>query len=220
MVGSATSTRADAPVGDPKVEIWSLNDCWKFLPTAHLWFEMHEREWFTSGVRPPEHLEWLQKSTVPILMFETHEDIPASVAYPEDQIMADLKCRRYFTSSFAYMLALACHDLSAGDEVRIYGVDASTNSEYAHQRPCIEYWFGRLEAKGITVVVPDACPLLKGPRYGRPDPDAPKRVIQQQTIEKRIRQLMADKARTGAEFNALQGRIDEAQHLRALVADR
>ena len=221
MVGSATATRADAPVGDPAVEVWSLNDCWQFLPatSARLWFEMHTREHFTGPGRPPGHMEWLQKLEIPVLMPEAHPDIPASQPYPEEDLVL-AGYRRYFTSSFAYMLALASHDLVAGDEVRLYGIDLATNTEYERQRPCVEYWLGRLEGKGVGVVVPRACPLLRGPRYGRTDPDEGRRLVQRDTLETRIRELAALKARAGAEMNALQGRIDEAQRLRLLLVDR
>lgn len=222
IVGSATSTRNLAPIGDPAVEIWSMNDCWQFLPgdAARLWFEMHDREWFTGPNRPEGHLEWLRKAPMPVFMPEAHEDIPSSVAYPEEQIVADLGARRYFTSTLAHMLALACHDLKPKDELHLFGVDLMTDSEYGAQRPCAEYWCGRLEAKGVTVVTPKACPLLRGARYGKPDPDAPKRIVQQRTIEERIRLLTAEKARLGAEFNRNQGRMDEAHYMRTLLVDR
>ena len=225
VVGSSPTTRHMAPVGDPGVQLWSLNDCWQFLSPDHpkdrtLWWEMHEREWFTGPTRPENHLEWLRTCGIPIFMLDRHEDIPTSIAYPEDQIVADLGCRRYFTSSFSYILAYAAVTLCRGDELHVYGIDLTLETEYFQQRACAEYWFGRIEGKGVKVVTPKACPLLRGPHYGRPDPDEAKRLVQTRTLEERLRLLTAEKAMLGAKFNQNQGRIDEAQYLRALLADR
>jgi hypothetical protein len=69
-------------------------------------------------------------------------------SYPLDEIVEKFGSK-YFTSSIAYMLALAI--TKKPEEINIWGIDMEQGTEYAHQRPCVLYWIGQAEARGITV---------------------------------------------------------------------
>jgi hypothetical protein len=66
-----------------------------------------------------------------------------------------------------YMMAYA---IEAGyKNIQIFGVEMSHDSEYAYQRPNMEYWIGIAKGKGINVQVPANCSLLRGDLYGFED---------------------------------------------------
>ncbi len=55
----------------------------------------------------------------------------------------------YFSSTVAFAVALAIHRGAA--EIEMYGVTLEVPSEYAYQKPCVEYWCGYARGKGIKV---------------------------------------------------------------------
>jgi hypothetical protein len=88
---------------------------------------------------------------------EPHPELSHSAAYPLDEITA--RFGRYFTSTVSYMIAMAIH--AHASEIFLFGVDMKTSSEYAYQRPCVEYMIGLAQGSGIEVCIHDQSPLLK-----------------------------------------------------------
>lgn len=86
-----------------------------------------------------------------------------AVSGPDD--LADSTGEPYLSSSIAYELALAIYE--GFEEIHLYGVDLVTDAEYAWQKPGVEYLLGFALGKGIRVVLPVNCPLLRGTLYGR-----------------------------------------------------
>ena len=75
----------------------------------------------------------------------------------------------YLTSTLAHMLAYAiafCTD----SPIELYGFEAESNTEYAVQRPCIEYWIGYGRGQGMSIEAPGSH-LLTGKHYGYDDFD-------------------------------------------------
>ena len=71
----------------------------------------------------------------------------------------------YFTSTPAYMLALAIHE--GFREIHIYGIDSLTGTGYEDQRSGIEYFIGIARGREIEVYIPKESHLLKASRlYG------------------------------------------------------
>ena len=164
IIGFATNTLHLVPWADPAFEIWGLNQGYLHMHRrADRWFEMHMPE-ATADVRDPAYLAWLQTCPIPVYMIQTSDEIPNSVRYPiEDAIR--LAGRDYFTSSIAFMLALAA--LEGFKEVHLYGINLAIGDEYFYEKPNAEWWIGKLEGLGIKVYVPSASSLLKQyRRYG------------------------------------------------------
>lgn len=136
---------------------------------ATRWFEIHSRraqEAHTprGGAPGTTHLQGLKSLAIPIYMQEQHNDIPASVKYPLDEMVKHFG-RQYFKSTLDYMMALALYE--GFEEIHLYGVNMADNIEYAHQRPSMEYWIGRAEGMGVKVALPEGCDLMKSYfRYG------------------------------------------------------
>jgi hypothetical protein len=99
-----------------------------------------------------------------IVMQDQNADVPGCVKYPLDRVMARLAPGRqpYFTSTFAHMLAFAI--FVGFTEIKIFGFGMESNTEYAHQRPCAEYWVGYGRALGLSIEAPGA-QILRGEHY-------------------------------------------------------
>lgn len=199
IVGTAPSWK-QTPWNDVGLTIMSLNDAYR-LPgfvRADVWFDFHPPDKFYHApddravfahevppghyVRPASHVQWLgqQAQTIPVYLHPDYltacpeaKDWPHAKPFPKAEIEAVFG--RYFTSSPAWMLALAI--LQGAEEVHIYGIHLSTEHEYIEQRPQFEFLIGRflngptltLETKdGLrtyrsgnrTLVLPESSPIL------------------------------------------------------------
>ena len=189
------------PWTDSGLKIWSLNDAYR-LPgfvRADAWFDFHPTDRFIAPpvegqgmfahqvppgyyVRPADHLAWLgrQAQTIPVYLHPDYltqhppaRDWPHARPFPKADIEAAFG--RYFTSSPAWMLALAM--LQGAKEVHIYGIHLSTEHEYIEQRPQFEFLIGRFlghekltvetkdelrtyRAGDRTLVLPESSPVL------------------------------------------------------------
>ena len=121
----------------------------------------------------------------------------------------------YFTSSVAYMVALALLEHDNGrkiDMIAIYGIDMLTASEYAAQRPCLEYWLGMLKPMGIKKIIPACSALLKANHvYGiqqQPENIGP---FTPDYYRKRIAKYKKDLAMMEKNCYVITGAIQEAE---------
>ena len=164
IVGFSITSMHLAPYADPEWSIWGVNQLYRHIPRADRWFELHTNP-LVDQVEGTDYMEWMKRSEIPIYMQECSEEIPNSVTFPLKDIINRVSGRDYFTSTIAYMIALAI--LDGFEEIALYGVDLADDSEYFHQKPCAEYWLGIAEAKGIKVHVHERSSLLKQyHRYG------------------------------------------------------
>lgn len=185
LVGMAATSRHLTPFDDPEWEIWALNESYHsknadkdklpYMRRWTRWFQMHPK-W--DYLRPhnfndPEHPQWLhnvngrRRTDFPIYMLEYDPDIPGSVRYPIEEVLAPYGVRaRYFTNSFGQMIALAIH--LGFRRIGAYGFEMSSDTEYSHQKPNAEFWLGVALGRGIAVDLPEGCALLgeKVPLYG------------------------------------------------------
>jgi len=172
IIGGGNSI-AHAPFSDPTWEIWAHSSSRFGCPRCDRYFDLHGRD--IVAVRESwdkSHEAWLKSSQVPVMMQEHYPDIPASVPYPKERIMAEFPWR-YFTSQTAWMVALA---LTEGvTHLGFYGIHYQiAGSERFLQRPGCEFWLGVAAGRGVQLVIPESAPLLKEPSllYGYESHDA------------------------------------------------
>lgn len=190
IIGFASSSRQLAPYNDPSFEIWGLNSIYAMVPRISRLYEMHIRTHFEKDLQRAElkqigveHIDWLKKQPgpgapnyCPIVMQAVHADIPASVAWPRNELNAwTLEMFGpeaevdYFTSTPGQMIVSAIYE--GYGEIHVYGVDLLQDEEYAYQRPGAEYWLGIARGLGIKVFVHPASALLKANYvYGYTEP--------------------------------------------------
>lgn len=99
-----------------------------------------------------------------IIMQDMNHDVPGCARLPIEK-MTDNFCedgKPYFTSTFAHMLVFA---LWVGfKDIKIYGFEMESDTEYANQKACAEYWMGYGRAPGIKIEAPGSG-LCKGDHY-------------------------------------------------------
>jgi hypothetical protein len=170
IVGFSPSTRDLAPFNDPSFELWGMNSLFQFLPGPwHRWIEMHDQAHWDAIHKEqwPKIEEFFKTCGIPLYMQDTFSEYPTSVKFPLDEIneyfgFTDLKSsltRGYWESTVAYYIALAIFE-ERFDEIHLYGIDMTHDTEWAYQRPNTEFFLGLAVGKGIKVHIPAESALL------------------------------------------------------------
>jgi len=152
----------DAPFDDARIDVWTMNYHHEAVKRSSRVFELHE--WtIVQGEDGGTHLRTLAALTVPVYMQTEHPEVPMSVAYPLDQMCNEFKLphteKAYFTNTASYMIAMAITEHY--DEIQLYGIDMSQDTEYATQRPSCEYFLGIAVGRGIRVIPHRSSDVLK-----------------------------------------------------------
>lgn len=166
IVGFAPSWK-DAPFADQTWEMWLINEMYSLAPQlpsmrADKWFEIHDM--MTPSKHKPEHISALANMPCPVYTQKKYDFLPNATVFPLDEIIEWMAKKgyngsKYFTNSIAYFIMYAA--FLGAEEIAIYGVDMSTDSEYSHQKPSCEYMIGLCEGMGIKVTIPESSELLK-----------------------------------------------------------
>ena len=156
----AGKSRHKAPFNDNDWEFWGLNE----IPQdrAERWFELHPVE-----VQTYSELEWLKNSERPVYLLELDKEIPQGVRYPIEKVLSVEGAKDYFTSTFAYQVALAIYE--GFEEIGLWGVPFFIGSprEQTFERTCLEWWLGLAIGKGMKVTIVASDKLMYHPhRYG------------------------------------------------------
>lgn len=150
IIGTADPTRQAAPYEDKNFEIWGVAVATSYpdVKRIDVQFEMHTDGYWK---KDPNVAKRLSEAKVPLFMQQHWDEFPTSVTFPLKIVE---KYRPYFTSSIAYMLALAYHSfvmVERPKHVALFGIHMSAGEEYGEQRPCCEYWLGRMEGAGMDI---------------------------------------------------------------------
>lgn len=184
IIGSAGSTRQDAPWNKPDWEKWGLSPDPLFNELDCI-FEVHD----LSEVKPEISgaIKQMRHGAQRLI----YRDPSVGLLSPESSYQYPLKDivklfnREYLTSSIAYMLALAIKQ--EPDEIGIWGVDMATEDEYGIQRPCAHYYLGFAQGKGIKLTIPENSALLKaGATYGKKPAEKQEHPISEDFLDKRL----------------------------------
>lgn len=130
------------------------------------YFDLHPPVCWTRGGRKDGkfgmYVKWLNSNTTPIYMQKKYPEVPASIEYPRGRILLEFSIpRRYFANHVAWMIALA---LSEGvGTIGLFGINYSHHTEYGSQRGCAEFWLGFAGGRGVRIVLPEQCDLLREP---------------------------------------------------------
>jgi len=214
MVGFSSRHRHLAPLDDPNIEIWGLN-------------RIHQQDWFTRWDRmfqlhpisylekcrgmsagDRDHYDWLCKEhDKPIFCQEVYKEFPSAVRFPIEEMRN--KYGDFYTSTLAYMMALALHE--GFTHFELYGFDMEAETEYKHQRDSAEYFLGLAEGLGSSVYLPKNSSLLKGGvgMYAFETTEVGFR----QLLEGRVIQLQAQMDEAGAKYNGMLGKSERLNNL-------
>jgi len=151
------------------------------------------------------HYDWLKNNTEAVIfMQDEYPDVPMSRKFPLEAIIAAFPgAERYFTTTVGYALAYAIY--AGYKRIEVYGVEMETNTEYAHQRPCVAYWCGVAYGRGIEVDF-HSHTFFQSPLYGY-DGDI---TIRLEVFENRIKGLSEDQKTVLAEYKKSKTMVEEA----------
>ncbi len=214
LVGTAPSSRLLAPCTDPSWQIWACSpDNMLGLSRVDAWFELHDLGYpeYQASLRP--YLDWLREQSFTIYA-QGQKHLPKALTFPKDELIGHFG-RRFFTSSFAWMIAFA---LTKGvKEIGLYGVDMSASEEYRQQRPGVHHFLEIAEASGVSITVPYESDILQPPPlygYDRNSAWIRKLEIRRHEICEKLAFIRSKRADIERRICMLQGAMDKT-----LVAD-
>jgi hypothetical protein len=165
LCGSHSASLVDAPWEDPSWEFWghASSRAW-YSRKMDRYFDLHPRIcWTRGGKKDAAYVKFLSQNTTPIYMWDHYDEVPASVRYPKGRILQEYSYfRPYFTNQVAWMIALALTE-GGVETIGLWGINYSSESEYTRQRGSTEFWLGVAAGRGVRVVLPEQCTLLREP---------------------------------------------------------
>ena len=205
LIGTCPSSRMLAPFSNGDWEIWACSpgNAFGILPRVTRWFEIHgDLGWKENGQwqRPGDYIDWLNRQDFSIYA-HNQDHIKRAKPYPLDEMIAKHSLY-FFTSTFAYMMALAISE--GAKEIGLFGIDMTLPGEYAEQRPAMQHFIVMCMAMGIKIGAPDESDIMRPPAlYGYVDgtPQGRKMAVYQRELDEKI---------AAAKATALQAQLDGA----------
>jgi hypothetical protein len=158
IVGTHPATRENAPFDAPNVDIWVFNEAPQqaWCKRWDACFQLHREPVYTSphNMANADHWQWLQQDhgiTKTIWMQDKDERVPCAKRYPMGNIMLSVPGAHlgWFASTPAYALALGLY--LGYEEIDLYGVELTSNTEYSYQLNNWQFWVGVAFGMGIKV---------------------------------------------------------------------
>jgi hypothetical protein len=217
IIGTAPSSRSLAPVNDPSWTIWACSAGNQgMLPRVDAWFEIH------SNLLWPEHehfgkpyIEWLNQQKFPIYM-QDNSQVARAIPYPKDEIVAEFG-RYFFTSSFAWMMALAIK--MGAKEIGLWGVDMASRDEYILQRSGGHFFIQEAVRRGIIVHVPKESDLAQPPAlYGFDDSTNFMRKLcaREKELQDRINPMKQQREQLNQNITYLEGALEDIDYMKSI----
>lgn len=221
LLGSAPSSVQLAPWNDLSWEIWGCSPgAWPHAKRANRWFEIHkwepEKPWFSV-----DYVNFMRGIHGPVYMIRPIPEIPNSVAYPKDEMVARFG-PYFFASTLSWMFASAI--VEGATEIALWGVDMSATEEWIYQRSGCHYFIQLAKSMGIKVWTPTESDLLRPPPlygFSEDTPEFGKMLARKQELEGRLQNAIHREATAHDERMFLQGALDDvAYYMKTWIADR
>lgn len=231
LIGKAPDSLLLAPYDKPEWEIWILNTLGhlKEVPRWDRQFELHDLT-LTKDKQYGDYYQWMAAQEKPVfLRDQPPAEFKGGVAYPRGAVLehfSHLVGKTYVTNTVSWMIMLAIYEHDLGltvSDIGLWGINMAQHglakgqsaagwfsSEYARQRPSVEYWIGVAEGKGIRFTIPDQSDILKSTcLYGFHTTDAAKKMmVRQAELQARIQQAQGREQQGHDEAIFLTGALE------------
>lgn len=157
MIGGAGTTRPVPPI-EPDVERWGINNL-IHVPTgpkrfkgATRWFDLHHKDHIV-GRTKGNIWGWYRTLDIPLYMWQHHEDLPTSLAYPHEEVRRCFGNTRLFCSSLDWMIAKALYEKECDgelEEIELYAFRMG-NPLYRHMVSSGRWWLKQCADRGVRV---------------------------------------------------------------------
>ena len=218
ILGTSESSVKMSEGLDDSWEIWGCNAAYQFVSGYHKHFELHKIDYLKTLGMIAEYTEYMKFKAGDLILNQPHADFPQATIYPIDKVLKFFNIK-YFNNTIAYMVALAIVENPDLEELALFGVDMAADTEYAHQRPCTEFYLGYAAARGVAILIPNICPILKSTHlYGIEDIPSHAMGIKSRLKEAKELSGKYSKERENAIINQAycKGRMDELAILERL----
>lgn len=216
LIGTAPSSRNLAPFHDPSWTIWACSPGNMNIPRADAWFEVHSNLLWPENISYGQpYVDWLKQQTFPIYM-QDKSIVPNATPLPIQELVNEFG-KFFFTSSFAYMIAMAIKAGAA--EIALFGIDMASKNEYILQRPGGQYFMSEASKRGIKVSVPYESDLAQPPElYGYADstPFGRKIHVRKKELEDRINGMKAEQAKMTHSLTFLEGALEDLDYVKSV----
>lgn len=217
MVGTAPSSRLLAPFSDPEWTIWACSPGnMGQIPRVDAWFEIHSNLLWPECISYGQpYVEWLKQQTFPIYM-QDQRLVPNAISLPLQELVNEFG-KYFFTSSFAYMIAMA---IKAGaSEIALFGIDMASKDEYILQRPGGHFFMQEASKRGIKVSVPFESDLAQAPElygYGDSTPFGRKIHVRKKELEDRINGMKVERDKLNHSITYLEGALEDIDYVKSI----
>lgn len=217
LIGTAPSSRLLAPFGDPTWQIWACSPGnMNQLSRFDTWFELH------SNLLWPEHesygrpyIEWLKTVKQPVYMQDAVL-VPNATRFPKDELV-DQFGDEFFTSSFAWMMALAIR--MGASEIALYGIDMASRDEYIRQRPGFYHFKREAMKAGIKVSAPHESDIMQSPplyAYVDSTPFGRKIMARRSEVSGRVNGMTGQRDQLNGNISYLQGALEDLDYFESI----
>lgn len=239
VLGSAPSSILKAPFGDPSWAIWGCSPgAYPHLARVDEFWEVHrwepgvigkpqtQKPWFS-----PEYVMWLrQRPLVWVSDEDAMRDLPNAKLLPW-QDLVDKYGHYVWTSSIAYMLAMAIERILAArasrtlgevedDVIGLWGVDMAANEElYSGQRSACQFFIQVIAGLKIGFYVPPESDLcVPPPMYGVSEVNhrAIKWMERRRELEQRLAHTNANMQSLSNQVYFIQGALDDLDYMQKM----
>jgi hypothetical protein len=211
LVGSAPSSAHLAPYGDPSWTIWACSPAAvPHVRRVDAWFELHP---FDDPTMTPDYVAFMAQLDKPVYLIEPHVQITQGILYPRDLAEREFG-QHFFTSSLSWMFALAL--MQSPQEIGLWGVDMSADTEYGLQRPGCHFFAWVASQRGVKVTVPPQSDLMRPPApYGYVQTSLMYRKLEarKSELDKRIAEAAAQYEHHRNEWHFLRGARDDLDYM-------
>jgi hypothetical protein len=142
--------------------------------------------------------------------------VPNATPLPIQELVREFG-RFFFTSSFAYMLAMAIR--AGASEIALFGIDMASKNEYILQRPGGHYFMQKAAERGIVVSVPYESDLAQPPPlYGYDDstPFGRKLHMRRVEMEARVAAMNVELAKLQQAKAFLEGALEDLDYTKSI----
>jgi hypothetical protein len=229
LIGTAPSSRMLAPFNDPSWKIWACSPGnMNTLPRVDLWFELHSNLlWPECESYGKPYIEWLKQQKFPIYMQDRwptaegnmvplQQIVPNATGFPMNEMVAEFG-DSFFTSSFAWMMALAI--MQGATEISLYGIDMASRDEYILQRPGFFFFRYQAEKRGIKVSAPHESDIMQSPAlyaYVDSTPFGRKIAARRQEVKGRVSGMVQQRDQLSNSITYLQGAQEDLDYFESI----
>ncbi len=217
LVGTAPSSRMLAPFNDQSWQIWVCSPGnQNAVPRADAWFELHQNlHWPENQSYGLPYIEFLKRLPIPLYM-QDQSYCQNAISFPKEQMVNEFG-RDFFTSSFAWMMALA---ISKGaKEIALYGIDMASRDEYILQRPGFYFFKHMAEKRGIKVFAPNESDIMMSPglyAYSEVTPMGRKILAREVELKSRLEGMRAERQKLDHNITYLEGALEDVDYFKTI----